>query len=115
MSPRRTRTMRNSLAVALGLLLAGPASAECRDQAFETLSNTVCEASADKDLRLFLDAAGGQRFGSFARIDAALQGQGSHLVFAMNAGMYHPDRAPVGLYVEEGERRTALVTRAGPG
>ncbi|GAB1377895.1 phosphodiester glycosidase family protein [Pararhodobacter aggregans] len=107
--------MRNSLAVALGLVLAGPASAECRDMAFEALSFSVCEASADQDLRLFLDDAEGQRYGSFARIDAALTAEGAHLVFAMNAGMYHPDRAPVGLYVEEGERRAGLVTREGPG
>lgn len=107
--------MRNSLAVALGLVLAGPASAECRDMAFEALSFSVCEVTADQDLRLFLDDAEGQRFGSFARIDAALNAEGAHLVFAMNAGMYHPDRAPVGLYVEEGERRASLVTREGPG
>ncbi|PTX02821.1 phosphodiester glycosidase family protein [Pararhodobacter aggregans] len=107
--------MRNSLAVALGLVLAGPASAECRDMAFEALSFSVCEVTADQDLRLFLDDAEGQRFGSFARIDAALNAEGAHLVFAMNAGMYHPDRAPVGLYVEEGERRAGLVTREGPG
>ncbi len=33
----------------------------------------------------------------------------------MNGAMYHDDRAPVGLYIEEGEELVALVTRAGPG
>jgi uncharacterized protein YigE (DUF2233 family) len=33
----------------------------------------------------------------------------------MNAGMYHRDLAPVGLYIEEGTEVTPLVTREGPG
>ena len=33
----------------------------------------------------------------------------------MNAGMYHDDRRPVGLYVENGEQVASLVTREGPG
>jgi uncharacterized protein YigE (DUF2233 family) len=33
----------------------------------------------------------------------------------MNAGMYHEDRRPVGLYVENGAETMHLVTRAGPG
>lgn len=33
----------------------------------------------------------------------------------MNAGMYHPDRRPVGLYVEEGREVSRLVTSSGPG
>ena len=34
---------------------------------------------------------------------------------AMNAGMFHPDRAPVGLYIEDGIEQMRIVTRAGPG
>jgi uncharacterized protein YigE (DUF2233 family) len=33
----------------------------------------------------------------------------------MNAGMYHSDRSPVGLYIEEGREAAPLVTREGPG
>ncbi|MGL4280828.1 MAG: phosphodiester glycosidase family protein, partial [Albidovulum sp.] len=33
----------------------------------------------------------------------------------MNAGMYHPDRSPVGLYIEDGIVRHDIVTRDGPG
>ncbi|HCE22142.1 MAG TPA: hypothetical protein DF282_06465, partial [Hyphomonas sp.] len=29
--------------------------------------------------------------------------------------MYHQDRRPVGLYVEQGEKVASLVTREGPG
>ncbi len=38
-----------------------------------------------------------------------LAAEGKHLVFAMNAGMYHPDRSPVGLYVEKGDELAPLV------
>jgi uncharacterized protein YigE (DUF2233 family) len=33
----------------------------------------------------------------------------------MNAGMYHQDRSPVGLYREDGEDQTRIVTSDGPG
>jgi uncharacterized protein YigE (DUF2233 family) len=44
-----------------------------------------------------------------------LAGEGGRLAFAMNAGMYHADRSPVGLFVAEGVQVTPLVTAAGPG
>ncbi|MCZ4324688.1 hypothetical protein, partial [Pseudomonas anguilliseptica] len=40
---------------------------------------------------------------------------GQTLGFAMNAGMYHSNRAPVGLYVEDGQQSMRLITNAGPG
>jgi uncharacterized protein YigE (DUF2233 family) len=48
-------------------------------------------------------------------VNLALATDGRTLGFAMNAGMYHRDLAPVGLYVEEGRQAAALVTRDGPG
>jgi uncharacterized protein YigE (DUF2233 family) len=33
----------------------------------------------------------------------------------MNAGMYHPDRVPVGLMIENGQERARIVTSDGPG
>ena len=38
---------------------------------------------------------------------------GAKLRFAMNAGMFGDDLAPVGLYVEDGKRRERADTRAG--
>lgn len=105
-----------ALALALaGVLAAGTARAECRDLSFEDLPFTLCRARAGEDVRLFLNDGAGAVYGSFARIDAALAQGGAHLVFAMNAGMYHPDRSPVGLYIEGGEASARLVTREGPG
>lgn len=96
------------------LALASPALAEpCRTTTFEDTPYTVCEAQAGQDLRLFLNDADGALLGSFQRIDAALAPR--KLAFAMNAGMYHADRSPVGLYMEEGQQAARLVTSAGPG
>ncbi len=53
--------------------------------------------------------------GQFGAIDAMLAEDGAQLAFAMNAGMYHADRAPVGLYIENGTEIAPLVASAGPG
>lgn len=76
---------------------------------------TVCTAEAGEDVRLWLRAPDGNVWGGFDGLSAALEAEGARLVFAMNAGMYHPDRSPVGLYVEGGDTQGRLVTTAGPG
>ncbi len=102
--------------LALALLLAPVVveAAECRDTTFEGASYTLCEVAAGEDLRLFHSGPEGA-YGSFRNVDAALGAEGKALGFAMNAGMYHRDLAPVGLYVEDGVEVAPLVTRAGPG
>ncbi len=89
-------------------------AADCRDTRFEGASYTVCEVQAGEDLRLFHSGPEGA-YGSFRKVDEALAAEGKALGFAMNAGMYHRDLSPVGLYVENGVEVSKLVTRAGPG
>lgn len=96
------------------ILLPFVGQAACRDMTFEAADYTVCEADKDQDLRLFYQGENGP-YGSFAAINAELNRAEKTLAFAMNAGMFHPDLAPVGLYVENGKQATKLVTRAGPG
>jgi uncharacterized protein YigE (DUF2233 family) len=67
------------------------------------------------NMRLFLHGADGLPYGDFARLNAALNAQGQTLDFAMNAGMYHPDRRPVGYYVEEGGEYMRLLLGASVG
>lgn len=76
---------------------------------------TVCSFKAGDSARLWLADPEGVPFGQFDRLAAHLSERGETLVFAMNGGMYHDDRRPVGLYVEHGEQVAPLVTRAGPG
>ena len=101
------------LALLLAVLWGGPAAAvECENFIFEGHSMTACRVdAATEDLRLFHRDAAGRVLGSFG----AVAGVAGPLDFAMNAGMYHPDRRAVGLYVENGQEQAPIVTRDGPG
>lgn len=90
---------------------------DCATQEFEGVPMTWCAVDmAQADLRLFHSDPEGQLYGQFQRIDRALQTtEGKRLAFAMNAGMYHQDREPVGLYREGATERQGLITRDGPG
>jgi uncharacterized protein YigE (DUF2233 family) len=77
-------------------------------------SYTTCEVDVvSEDLRLFLRDDSGDVLGGFAAVDDATPD--ATLAFAMNAGMYHDDRAPVGHYVESGVEEMRVVSNAGPG
>ncbi|SUZ30435.1 hypothetical protein ROE7235_00157 [Roseibaca ekhonensis] len=102
-------------AVAAALLWALPAQAECSRTDYLDQRFTICEAQAGDDLRLFLRGDDGQTYGSFTAVDDALSEKDKTLSFAMNGGMYHPDRAPVGLYIEGGDEQARLILSDGPG
>ncbi|SFR56446.1 Uncharacterized protein YigE, DUF2233 family [Yoonia tamlensis] len=103
-----------ALAVAM-LCYAVPAGAvTCADVEHAGNSYTTCEVDVTaEDLRLFLRDDNGAILGSFAAVDDFVADK--TLVFAMNAGMYHDDRAPVGHYVENGIAEMRVVPNAGPG
>lgn len=101
-------------ALAFLLVPVAAEAAECRDTTFEGASYTLCEVAAGEDLRLFHSGPDGA-YGSFRKVDEALAADGKALGFAMNAGMYHRDLAPVGLYVEDGVEVSPIVTSEGPG
>lgn len=100
--------------VALLLLPQVAMAAGCEQRQFEGVGYTVCTAQAGDDLRLFHSGDAGV-LGSFAAVNGMLAGEGATLGFAMNAGMYHRDLAPVGLFIENGVERAPLVTQEGPG
>ncbi|MBI1391688.1 MAG: hypothetical protein GC152_02995 [Alphaproteobacteria bacterium] len=92
------------------------AGADCRSIAYRGDQYAVCEVDpALQEIRLFLNRQGGRRFGQFNEIGRALAVAGERLELAMNGGMYHRDRTPVGLYIEDGVQLTSLNTRPGPG
>ena len=94
----------------------GPTMAQaCERVVFDDLAFTSCRVDlAEADLRLFLRGADGAVYGSFGRVDQSL-GPDKRLGVAMNAGMFHDDRAPVGLYVEDGVQQMRVITSDGPG
>lgn len=88
----------------------------CREISAQGTKYTVCEFDPAKaDIRLFLNDKDDQPYGHFHAINAALAEQGETLVFAMNAGMYHKNRSPVGHYVENRRDITPISTKPGPG
>ena len=94
---------------------SGPAVAsECRDISIEGLGFTVCETRPGRDrIELFHADAAGDVLGSFDAIEDAAAPL--RVILAMNAGMYHPDRSPVGHLVIDGEEMMRVITSAGPG
>ncbi len=56
-----------------------------------------------------------QTIGSLAGLRALTQRQGRRLRFAMNGGMYHPDRNPVGLFIQNRRVLRPLDTTSGLG
>lgn len=103
-------------ATVLGLLFLLPAMAQaaCRDQPYLDVIYTVCDVTSDQDVQVFQQAGDGEPYRSFTRVNDALA-PGQMLGFAMNAGMYHDDRSPVGLLIENGTPRGNLITADGPG
>ncbi len=104
---------------AFGLVVFSiPAHADvtCTERSFDGLAYTACEVDPRvDDLRLFLDAPSGDKYGQFSTIEGTLAPQGETLAFAMNGGMYHDDRAPVGHYIEDGQEIMRVIPNAGPG
>jgi uncharacterized protein YigE (DUF2233 family) len=101
----------------LAALLAGIATApahalDCREVTHDGILYAICEVDpATERLELFLNDAADRPYGHFSAIEEALAARGQTLAFAMNAGMYHTDRRPVGLYIEDGETLAPLQTR----
>ncbi|MDA8584937.1 phosphodiester glycosidase family protein [Rhodobacteraceae bacterium] len=106
-----------AISILSSTLWASPmAAAQCEGVDFEDTPFTVCTTDpATEDIRLFLKDDAGQNLGSFGNLQAQVESTGKALIFAMNAGMYHPDRSPVGLYIQDGDTVSKIVTREGPG
>jgi uncharacterized protein YigE (DUF2233 family) len=88
---------------------------DCSAMIHESNRYTICEVDVTtEELRLFLRDDKGEILGHFSDVKRAIGAEKS-LPFAMNAGMYHPDRSPVGLYIENGTQEQRLYTNASPG
>lgn len=96
--------------------VSAAADPACETRKHDGNSFSLCRVNvAQTPLRLFLEREEGIPHGHFTSIQDTLDIEGKTLVFAMNAGMYHTDRSPVGLYVEEGKQVQRLITSPGPG
>ena len=85
-------------------------SSACEQRRFEGSAFTLCRYDpARHDIALFT----GSR--SMEALEAPLGPRAASLRFAMNAGMYDDDGAPIGLYIAEGRQLRAINRRAGAG
>lgn len=66
-------------------------------------------------LRFYFRQPDGTPLGSLGHLRERLAARGERMVFATNAGMFTPERTPVGLYVEEGRELVSLNTREDSG
>ena len=106
---------KSSLALLFGLLPFA-ALADCARITFDGAPFTICEAAAQtQDIRLFLNDETGAPLSTFGRIESQLSEKGEKLLFAMNGGMYHEDRSPVGHFIEAGAEKMRVIANAGPG
>ena len=103
------------LVLAAALAGCDDAQAECRTVQSDSRAYLVCAYPQKSDVRTFFADPDGEPFGTFTALSEALTARGERLVFAMNAGMYHPDFKPVGLYVEAGVQMKAANQRPGAG
>jgi uncharacterized protein YigE (DUF2233 family) len=124
----RTRhlALRNhGLATTLGFwLLSGlftvlSATAEplpCRAATHEGNHYTVCEVDLRRQaVRLFWKKLDGQPYGYLGSLPRSLDERSGRLLFATNAGMFHPDYSPVGLYIENGRELVRANAKSGYG
>ena len=89
---------------------------ECQELRQDKNIYAVCTLDASKaDLRVFLNDDAGAPLAQFSAVETQLADAGQTLSFAMNGGMYHEDRTPVGLLIENGEERMRLIRGASPG
>lgn len=96
--------------------LEAAATSPCDQVVFEGSEFTVCAFdSRTNELELRWKDDQGEPLRSFERLEAELGDGAEEVAFAMNAGMYDEEGAPIGLYVSEGEQLKSINLRAGPG
>jgi uncharacterized protein YigE (DUF2233 family) len=113
-----SKAKRLAWTAAMLLGLSGPAMAvECGRLEHKGADYTICKVDPTQEtIRLFLnDPETGKPLGSFDNVAALTEQRGETLTFAMNAGMYHQDRSPVGHYLENGQQARGVITSDGPG
>lgn len=96
--------------------LDSPTAQACQTLDHKGDAYTVCSFKVtETDLRMFHSDADGVPFKQFDILARELDETGETLVFAMNGGMYHEDRRPVGFYRDQYGDQASVNTNDGPG
>lgn len=104
-----------ALALWFGIGRAEP-ERPCEARDFEGSRFIVCAYDANlHELRLASRGDDGAYLRSFDALEAALGRDARRVRFAMNAGMFNDVGAPIGLYIENGDRQHVIRQTDGPG
>ena len=100
--------MRRIIPLLTALVIPAAAVAQtpgpCAERVMRQTRVVVCTMDAGRQsARLLWKDKSGTPYGSLSGIDRTATPETGPLLFAMNAGMYHDNLDPVGLYVEKGE------------
>jgi len=91
-------------------------AANCADRTYNEISYSTCQVNVGEDkVALFLYDDNGQPYGQFMNLVEDLSDKGKEVLFAINAGMFHPDLRPVGHYIENNVEEMRVISKAGPG
>ncbi len=101
--------MIRALALALALLASPALAVTCEDVLFDGMGYSICTVDpATERLELFLYDDMGVPIADFATLKQLYSRR--TIPFAMNAGMYHEDRSPVGYFTLNGVEVAPLLT-----
>lgn len=101
-------------AFAVGPVLA--AEPLCAPRVMQGRQAIVCAVDTQRhSIRTLWKNAAGAPYGSLSGIASAATPRTGAMLMAMNAGMYHDNLDPVGLYIEAGETLKRATTGGGPG
>ncbi len=93
-----------------------PRAEACAPLNYRSDSYVVCSFNiGQSDIRLFHSDAEGAPYLQFDTLGREVEEQGHTLVFAMNGGMYHEDRSPVGFYRDQNGDQASVNVNDGPG
>lgn len=91
-------------------------AADCQKVTVENNRYIICTADLKTDrIELHLRDENQTILGSFSALQKHIKKKSRQLVFAFNAGMYHPDRRPVGLFVSHGKKVSSVKIGYGTG
>jgi uncharacterized protein YigE (DUF2233 family) len=88
----------------------------CRDATVDGKSYAICTFDLKTStLKLHWKNESGQPYGNVGTLARSSGRVGGPVSMALNAGMYHADGSPVGLYIESGKQLVKANTAGGPG
>lgn len=106
----------SQIATALLICSAAARAVECAASTAASTPFTTCRVDLKSErLELFWRDDAGHPYRQFSALRDGLDAQGKKLLFAVNAGMYKPDYAPVGLFVADGREFVPLNHHVGSG